>query len=124
MNAPQTASQTASNETILLRQDMGGVTTLTLNRPAQFNALSEEMLSALQAELDDIASDTTIRCVVLAAAGRAFCAGHDLKQMRAHPEQAYYEALFETCSRVMLSIVNLPVPVIARVHGMATAAGC
>jgi enoyl-CoA hydratase/carnithine racemase len=128
MNAPQltsqAGSQAASNEAILLRQDRDGVTTLTLNRPAQFNALSEEMLSALQIELDDIAGDTAIRCVVLAAAGRAFCAGHDLKQMRAHPDQAYYEALFETCSRVMLSIVNLPVPVIARVHGMATAAGC
>ena len=113
-----------SNETILLREDRDGVVTLTLNRPAQFNALSEEMLAALQAALDDIAADEGVRCVVLAGAGKAFCAGHDLKQMRANPRQDYYEALFAGCSRVMQAIVNLPVPVIARVHGMATAAGC
>jgi enoyl-CoA hydratase/carnithine racemase len=83
-----------SNETILLREDRDGVVTLTLNRPAQFNALSEEMLAALQAALDDIAADEGVRCVVLAGAGKAFCAGHDLKQMRANPRQDYYEALF------------------------------
>src|ERR671921_2377703 len=114
----------ASNDNILLREDRQGVVTLTLNRPAQFNALSEEMLAALQAALDDIAADEGVRCVVLAGAGKAFCAGHDLKQMRANPRQDYYEALFEGCSRVMQGIVNLPVPVIARMHGMATAAGC
>src|SRR3712207_2883758 len=114
----------ASNESILLREDREGVVTLTLNRPAQFNALSEEMLAALQGALDDIAADESVRCVVLAGAGKAFCAGHDLKQMRANPSQDYYEALFAGCSRVMQGIVNLPVPVIARVHGMATAAGC
>ena len=102
----------------------GGIATLTLNRPAQFNALSEEMLAALQDAIDAIATDDSVRCVVLAAEGRAFCAGHDLKQMRAHPDQDYYQALFATCSRVMLSLAALPVPVIARVHGMATAAGC
>jgi enoyl-CoA hydratase/carnithine racemase len=114
----------ASNDNILLREDLDGVVTLTLNRPAQFNALSEEMLAALQSALDDLAADESVRCVVLAASGRAFCAGHDLKQMRANPRQDYYEALFAGCSRVMQGIVNLPVPVIARVHGMATAAGC
>jgi enoyl-CoA hydratase/carnithine racemase len=114
----------ASNDNILLREDLNGVVTLTLNRPAQFNALSEEMLAALQLALDHLAADESVRCVVLAAAGRAFCAGHDLKQMRASHRQDYYEALFEGCSRVMQGIVNLPVPVIARVHGMATAAGC
>jgi enoyl-CoA hydratase/carnithine racemase len=113
-----------SNENILLREDRAGVVTLTLNRPAQFNALSEEMLAGLQTALDDIAADESVRCVVLAGAGRAFCAGHDLKQMRANPRQDYYEALFARCSRVMQGVVNLPVPVIARVHGMATAAGC
>jgi enoyl-CoA hydratase/carnithine racemase len=113
-----------SNENILLREDRAGVVTLTLNRPAQFNALSEEMLASLQAALDDIAADEGVRCVVLAGAGKAFCAGHDLKQMQANPRQDYYEALFAGCSRVMQAIVNLPVPVIARVHGMATAAGC
>ena len=90
-----------SNENILLREDRAGVVTLTLNRPAQFNALSEEMLAGLQAALDDIAADESVRCVVLAGAGKAFCAGHDLKQMRANPRQDYYEALFAGCSRVM-----------------------
>jgi enoyl-CoA hydratase/carnithine racemase len=118
------AQPALSDESILLREEQDGVVTLTLNRPDQFNTLSEEMLGALQAALDDIAADEAVRCVVIAAAGRAFCAGHDLKQMRANPRQDYYELLFARCSVVMQSIVNLPVPVIARVHGMATAAGC
>jgi enoyl-CoA hydratase/carnithine racemase len=112
-----------ANELVVCERH-GGVTTLRLNRPAQFNALSEELLAALQSALDEIAHDDAVRCVVLAGAGRAFCAGHDLKQMRANPRQSYYEALFEACSRVMQSIGALPVPVIARVHGTATAAGC
>jgi enoyl-CoA hydratase/carnithine racemase len=118
------AQQALSDESILLREERGGVVTLTLNRLAQFNALSEAMLSALQEALDDLKQDEAVRCVVIAASGKAFCAGHDLKQMRANPRQEYYEALFVQCSRVMQAIVNLPVPVIARVHGMATAAGC
>jgi enoyl-CoA hydratase/carnithine racemase len=118
------AQPALSDESILLREEQDGVVTLTLNRPDQLNTLSEEMLGALQAALDDIAADEAVRCVVIAAAGRAFCAGHDLKQMRANPRQDYYELLFARCSVVMQSIVNLPVPVIARVHGMATAAGC
>ncbi|MYN13983.1 enoyl-CoA hydratase [Pusillimonas sp. TS35] len=101
-----------------------GVVTLTLNRPQQFNALSEEMLAALEQALDDIAANDQVRCVILAANGRAFCAGHDLKQMRANPDQGYYQTLFAQCGGVMQRIVNLPVPVIARVHGTATAAGC
>jgi enoyl-CoA hydratase/carnithine racemase len=109
---------------LLLIDNTEGVVTLTLNRPAQFNALSEELLDALQRALADVASDDSVRCVVLAANGRAFCAGHDLKQMRSKPEQRYYEQLFAQCGRVMQSIVNLPVPVIAKVHGTATAAGC
>ena len=111
-------------ESILLRHDEQGVTTLTLNRPQQFNALSEELLSALQASLDDIAEDRSVRVVIIAGAGRAFCAGHDLRQMRSQPSRAYYEKLFDQCSRVMVSLVRLPQPVIARVHGIATAAGC
>lgn len=118
------AQQALSGERILLREEQGGVVTLTLNRPAQFNALSEEMLSVLQEALEDLKQDEAVRCVVIAASGKAFCAGHDLKQMRANPRQDYYDALFAQCSRVMQAIVNLPVPVIARVHGMATAAGC
>lgn len=109
---------------VLLNQNDNGVVTLTLNRPQQFNALSEELLDALQQALDAIAQDDSVLCVVLAANGRAFCAGHDLKQMRANPDQTYYEDLFARCGRVMQSIVNLPVPVIAKVHGTATAAGC
>ncbi|PLC54506.1 enoyl-CoA hydratase [Pollutimonas nitritireducens] len=109
---------------ILLSDRTDGVLTLTLNRPDQFNALSEELLGALQTQLDAAARDEALRCVVLAAAGRAFCAGHDLKQMRATPDQQYYQRLFEQCGRVMQTIVNLPVPVIAKVHGTATAAGC
>ncbi|MGM0832276.1 MAG: enoyl-CoA hydratase [Pseudomonadota bacterium] len=109
---------------LLQRTDYQGVTTLTLNQPERFNALSEEMLATLQGALDDIAQDDKVRCVVLAANGKAFCAGHDLKQMRANPEKAYYQALFARCGTVMQAIVNLPVPVIAKVQGIATAAGC
>src|ERR687893_1029592 len=116
--------QPASNESVLLREEVGGVVTLMLNRPAELNVLSEEMLAALQSAFDDIADDERVRCVVLSGAGRAFCAGHYLKEMRANQRQDYYETLFARCSRVMQSIVHLPVPVIARVHGIATAAGC
>ncbi|MGO4526479.1 enoyl-CoA hydratase [Microvirga sp. 2MCAF35] len=118
------AQQAISGDDILLRAERDGVVTLTLNRPARFNALSEDMLTALQEALDELKDDDAVRCVVLAASGKAFCAGHDLKQMRANPRQEYYQALFAQCSRVMQGIVDLPVPVIARVHGMATAAGC
>ena len=109
---------------VLREKDSRGVVTLTLNRPQAFNALSEGLLEALQAALDAVATDDTARVVVLAAAGRAFCAGHDLKEMRADPSQAYYEKLFAQCGRVMMTLQALPVPVIARVQGIATAAGC
>lgn len=105
-------------------RDARGVVTLTLADPARFNALGEPMLAALQQALDAIARDEGARVVVLAAEGRAFCAGHDLKAMAQRPEQAYYQKLFAQCSRVMLAIHRLPVPVIARVQGIATAAGC
>ena len=105
-------------------RDERGVLRLTLARPQSFNALSEGMLAALQAELDAVAADDTVRVVVIAAEGKAFSAGHDLKEMRAAPSQAYYEALFAQCAHMMLAIQRLPVPVIARVQGIATAAGC
>ena len=105
-------------------RDERGVVTLTLNRPQSFNALSEAMLAALDATLDTLAGDDTVRAVVLGAAGKAFCAGHDLKEMRAEPSLDYYGQLFAQCTAVMLAIQRLPVPVIARVHGLATAAGC
>ena len=105
-------------------QDARGVVTLTLNRPQAFNALSEAMLATLQRELDAIAEDESLRVVVLSAEGKAFCAGHDLKEMRATPSLNYYGRLFAQCSKVMLTVQRLPVPVIARVQGIATAAGC
>jgi enoyl-CoA hydratase/carnithine racemase len=109
---------------VLRETDARGVVTLTLNRPLAFNALSEEMLAALQSELDALAKDASARVVVLAAAGKAFCAGHDLKQMRAAPSLAYYRKLFDQCAQMMLAVQRLPLPVIARVQGIATAAGC
>jgi enoyl-CoA hydratase/carnithine racemase len=111
-------------EALIERHDARGVVTLTMNRPANFNALSEEMLGALQAALDRLARDDSIRVVVLAANGKAFCPGHNLKEMISKPSLDYYRGLFNQCSRVMLGILKLPVPVIARVHGIATAAGC
>lgn len=114
----------ANSGNVLKRSDEGGLTTLTLDRPDQFNALSEDLIAALQAQLDAIAEDESVRCVVLAGAGRAFCAGHDLKEMRARPESEYYRSLFNRCGQMMLSIARLPQPVIARVHGVAAAAGC
>jgi enoyl-CoA hydratase/carnithine racemase len=124
--AHKEAWMTNTPETPLVRaaRDARGVVTLTLDRPRNFNALSAAMLDALQAALDTVARDDTARVVVLAAEGRAFCAGHDLKEMRADPSLDYYEALFARCTQVMLAIQRLPVPVIARVQGIATAAGC
>ena len=109
---------------VLVQQDARGVVTITLNRPQAFNALSEGLLEALQAALDRVAADGSARAVVIAAAGKAFCAGHDLKEMRADPSQAAYERLFAQCGRMMMSIQKLPVPVLAKVQGIATAAGC
>ena len=109
---------------VLYDKDERGVVTLTLNRPQAFNSLSEGLLDALQAALDRVAADPAARAVVIAAAGKAFCAGHDLKEMRAEPSLGYYERLFAQCARMMMSIQKLPVPVIARVQGIATAAGC
>jgi len=124
MNAVSNDSN--ASEEILVREDRHGVVRLMLNRPKQLNALSKAMLDALQKQLDAIAGDTSVRCVVIAGAGKSFCAGHDLSEMRgkAPAGEAYYKALFDQCGRLMQSIQALPVPVIARVHGIATAAGC
>jgi enoyl-CoA hydratase/carnithine racemase len=113
-----------SSDPVLHRRDERGVHWLTLNRADTFNALSEAMLAALQAALDAVAGDPDARMVVLAAQGKAFCAGHNLKEMRARPELAYYQKLFAQCTRMMLTLQNLPVPVLARVQGVAAAAGC
>jgi enoyl-CoA hydratase/carnithine racemase len=109
---------------ILLRHDKDGIATLTLNRPGARNALSIPLMEALEAALDSVSGDPAVRVVMIAANGPAFCAGHDLREVRATPDRAAYERLFATCSRLMLRIVSLPKPVIAQVHGVATAAGC
>ena len=115
---------TEDDPVLLRHDDPRGVVTVTLNRPQAFNALSEAMLDALQAELEVLARDEKVRVLVIAASGKAFCAGHDLREMRASPSLAYYQQLFARCARVMQAIQQLPVPVIAKVHGVATAAGC
>jgi enoyl-CoA hydratase/carnithine racemase len=116
---------TGTADSLVRRErDARGVVTLTLNRPQAFNALSEDMLGALQTELDRLAADGSSRVAVLAAEGKAFCAGHDLKEMRARPSREYYQRLFARCTHVMLSVIRLSIPVIARVQGIATAAGC
>ncbi|MGR3603421.1 MAG: enoyl-CoA hydratase [Heliomarina sp.] len=114
---------------ILERNDIDAVAHLSMNAPERLNALSDEMLAALQDTLDELREDNSIRAVILSGAGKAFCAGHDLKEMTAgrQPEDggaAYFQDLFERCSRVMQTIQTLPQPVIAQVHGIATAAGC
>jgi enoyl-CoA hydratase/carnithine racemase len=119
-----TAATAFAAETVLLRRDEGGITTLILNRPRQYNALSQALLNELQVALDAIADEPSVRVVVLTGNGPAFCAGHDLKEMRTHTDKAFHQSLFEQCSRVMLTINRLPQPVIARVDGIATAAGC
>src|SRR5262245_42275566 len=118
-------STLAPDKPLVLSEKSGGVVRLVLNRGERFNALSSEMIAALQQAVDAVAADPDARAVVLAAAGRGFCAGHDLKEMRAHTSDASWQArLFDDCNRLMLSLTKLPQPVIARVHGIATAAGC
>ena len=109
---------------VIRSDDENGVTTLTLNRAASFNALSEGMLSALQTELEELSKNQKLRILVIAASGKAFCAGHDLKEMRAEPSMDYYQKLFAQCGDMMMRIQKLQVPVIAKVQGIATAAGC
>ena len=121
MNAP---SKTEVEAPYVLREEHEGIATLTLNRGDRMNPLSTAMLKALQAEIDRLADDDAIKVVVLAGAGKHFCAGHDLREMRQHPTKKWQKALFEQCSRMMLSLVRLPQPVIARVQGVAVAAGC
>lgn len=126
--------QTATNSSVatqpdplVIRQDSSdnsGVVTLTLNNPKQFNALSVALLTALQKELDEIEKDKSIRVVVIAAEGKAFCAGHNLKEMRAHSDREFHQALFNQCSQMMLTLNRMPQVVIAKVQGIATAAGC
>ena len=120
MNAPLDSALAP----FVLAASSDGVATLTLDRGDRYNALSRDMIAALEAELDRLAADKDTRVVVLAANGKGFCAGHDLKELRAHPDVAWQRDLFDACSRMMLKLTRLPQPVIARVHGIATAAGC
>ena len=120
MNPPESVAAPV----LLIDRDASGVTSLTLNRPAQRNALSEQLLRALKSTLAELAADPAVRVLVLAGAGPAFCAGHDLKELRALPDEAAAGALFGLCGEVMLALRRFPHPVIAQVHGVATAAGC
>jgi enoyl-CoA hydratase/carnithine racemase len=120
MNAPLETSLLP----YVLRETQDGVATLTLNRGERYNALSLAMIGALQEELDRVAIDAAVRTVVIAANGKGFCAGHDLKELRAHPDLAWQRLLFGNCETMMLTLTRMPQPVIARVHGLATAAGC
>jgi enoyl-CoA hydratase/carnithine racemase len=119
-----TETNAAHSEPVLIRTSANGVTILRLNRPTKLNALSRELLDSLQEALDDIAADPDARCIVIEGAGKAFCAGHDLAEMRQSNSIERHKDLFAACSMMMMSIVHLPVPVIAKVHGIATAAGC
>lgn len=120
MNAPLDSAL----QPFVLSQTREGVATLTLNRGARFNPLSQAMVAALQVELDRLALDGAVRVVVIAGMGKGFCAGHDLKELRAHAEPGWQQAMFDACSKMMLTLTRLPQPVVARVHGIATAAGC
>lgn len=129
MTTSTTGNATAENptttgEALVVVDARDGIATVTLNRPGQFNALSAALLEELQTTLDRIAADRSVRVVVLAGRGRGFCSGHDLKEIRAMAEMPDVEALFARCSRMMMTMASLPQPVIARVHGLATAAGC
>jgi enoyl-CoA hydratase/carnithine racemase len=122
--APRASTSAASTEEVLLREDRDGIASLTLNRPAARNALSMALMDRLTAELEAIGKDASVKVIVVGGAGPAFCAGHDLREMRGDPSRQAYEAAFAACSRLMLTVTRLPKPVIARVHGIATAAGC
>jgi enoyl-CoA hydratase/carnithine racemase len=117
-------SSAGAEADVLLREDAGGVATLTLNRPDQYNALSAALLAALQSAVRDLANDPSVRVVVIAGAGKAFCAGHDLKEIHEHADPGFAHDVFERCGQLMMALTRLPQPVIARVHGPAYAAGC
>jgi len=112
------------SEPLVIRHDEEGISNLVINRPKAYNALSIDCMEAIMAELEQISEDTSIKVVILSGAGKGFCAGHDMKDLRANPNEEYYKKTFGTSARMMLAIMNLPKPVIAKVHGIATAAGC
>jgi len=118
------AAEVQPAESLVLREDDAGVARLTLNRPKAYNALSLDLMAALQARLEEVDADTSARVVVLQGAGKGFCAGHDLKELRSDTSRAFYERVFDACCRLMMTVTRLRQPVIAQVHGIATAAGC
>jgi enoyl-CoA hydratase/carnithine racemase len=120
----ETVLAPAAPEPVVLREEKGGIVRLTMNRPGAYNALSMALMTGLQDAFDAIAEDPTVRVVILRGAGKGFCAGHDLRELRSDTSEAFYHNVFATCSKLMLSIQRLPQPVIAEVHGTATAAGC
>jgi len=113
-----------TSETLVLRSDENGISNLTINRPKSYNALSIACMEALIEEINKVSDDSSVKVVILSGSGKGFCAGHDLKEMRGNPEREFYENTFNICTRMMMSIINCPKPVIAKVHGIATAAGC
>ena len=117
-------AKTDTGQPVLLRHDADGIATLTLNRPQHYNALSSALLIEMQAAIGALARDASVRVVVIAGAGKAFCAGHDLKEMRAHHDHKFIKDVFQRCSHLMLSLTRMPQPVIARAHGIVAAAGC
>ncbi|MFB0952037.1 MAG: enoyl-CoA hydratase-related protein, partial [Rhodospirillales bacterium] len=117
-------TQPATNEALVLRTDTDGIATLTLNRPDHFNTLSTPTMLELKTHLAVIATDTSVRVVVITGAGKAFCAGHDLKEMQSDPSETAMRAMFDLCSDNMMAITSLPQPVIAKINGVAAAAGC
>jgi enoyl-CoA hydratase/carnithine racemase len=121
---PDDTSQPIQSDDIVLRQDDGAIARVIMNRPKAYNSLSLEMMRTLTRTLQEVGEDTSIRCVVLEGAGKGFCAGHDLKELRSRTDRAFYEEVFDTCCTLMNTITRMPQPVIAKVHGVATAAGC
>ncbi len=118
------ASPEATSQGLVLRNDKGTTCELIINRPMTYNALSIACMEALTSEFESLSRDDSVSVVILSGAGKGFCAGHDLREIRRNPGRDFYEKTFDTCSKMMLSIINCPRPVIARVHGAATAAGC
>ncbi len=124
MALDETVTEVSSSDDLVVSANTSGIVTLTLNRPDKFNALSRSLLSLLEAALRRIAADSSVRVVIISGSGKAFCTGHDLAEMRGMSDRLALQSLFEQCSRVMLAIARIPQPVIAKVHGIATAAGC
>lgn len=120
----ESAPAATTADPLILRKDIDGIARLTLNRPRQYNALSLDMMRAIHTEFESLAEDRRVRAVILSGAGKGFCAGHDLKELRADTSESFYREVFDTCCRMMTAITRLPQPVIAQVHGIATAAGC